>query len=320
MILTHRPFAGEADLPPIVTLVDACEEVDRLDRRTSVAESRAAFASPAVDTARDLRLWIDEHGRLLAFGRLNIYDADAEVEGRFWLHVHPLVRGGDVEAQIIAWAEERMHAAGRERGRSARLLTAARDDKDARIALLEAHGFRRVRYFFTMARPLDQPLPSPRISAGFIVRALRGQDDAEAAAWVEVSNTSFRDHWNSVDMTVEDLRREMDAPSYRPDLYLVAVAPDGLFAAFCQCVIDEEANRRDGRKEGMVLGLGTRPEYRGLGLGRTLLLSGLRSLRAAGIETAHISVDAENPTGALGLYESAGFRTFETWIMYRKAA
>src|SRR3712207_8299806 len=51
--------------------------------------------------------------------------------------------------------------------------------------------------------------------------------------------------------------------------------------------------------------------YRKIGLGRALLLAGLHRLKADGMETAALGVDAENPTGALGLYESTGFMKSE---------
>jgi hypothetical protein len=36
------------------------------------------------------------------------------------------------------------------------------------------------------------------------------------------------------------------------------------------------------------------------------------------MEVAGLGVDAENPTGALGLYESFGFVRFRTYVFYRK--
>lgn len=76
---------------------------------------------------------------------------------------------------------------------------------------------------------------------------------------------------------------------------------------------------RTGRNEGFVLGLGTHPSFRKQGLGRALLLTGLERLKVAGVDSALISVDAENPSGALRLYEAVGFRTFETWIMFSRS-
>lgn len=64
--------------------------------------------------------------------------------------------------------------------------------------------------------------------------------------------------------------------------------------------------------------LGTRRGFRKLGLGRAMLLSGLQALQQAGVETALLGVDSENPSGALHLYESAGFRQMDTVIVQSK--
>jgi len=309
-LLTSRHYAGGADLPAIVALIAACEAVDKLDRGTSIEEMRVALAAPGGDPARDLSLWEDDDGQLLGLGRLILTPDNADIEGRFWFHIHPAARGAALDGRIIAWGEGRAREAGRERSQVARLLTFARADKAARIATLGAHGFERVRYFYTMARPLTSALPAPRVPVGFVVRPLRGME--EAADYVALENEAFREHWNYHEETVDDLARTLSAPTYRSDLDLVCVAADGHFAAYCQCEITSSA------KSGFVHGLGTRPAYRGRGLGRAMLLAGLRALQRAGMEAADISVDADNPSGALRLYESAGFRTYETWIAFVK--
>lgn len=58
---------------------------------------------------------------------------------------------------------------------------------------------------------------------------------------------------------------------------------------------------------GYVTTVGVRREARGQGLARTLLAHVLRALRAEGFDHAVLDVDAESPTGALGLYKSLGF-------------
>jgi ribosomal protein S18 acetylase RimI-like enzyme len=64
--------------------------------------------------------------------------------------------------------------------------------------------------------------------------------------------------------------------------------------------------------------LGTRRGFRRIGLGRAMLLAGLNQLKIAGMEMAKIGVDADNPNGALQLYESVGFRKVHTNISYFK--
>ena len=63
--------------------------------------------------------------------------------------------------------------------------------------------------------------------------------------------------------------------------------------------------------------ISVRRPWRGRGLGRALTAEGLRRLRAAGMTEAMLGVDAENPTGALGLYERLGFEVHQRTTAYR---
>ena len=49
-----------------------------------------------------------------------------------------------------------------------------------------------------------------------------------------------------------------------------------------------------------------------------MLLAGMLAIKAAGLDTAALGVDAENPTGALRLYESVGFTVDGTDIAHCK--
>ena len=60
-------------------------------------------------------------------------------------------------------------------------------------------------------------------------------------------------------------------------------------------------------REAYVAYVGTLPAYRGRGLATRLLAHTLRACRDAGFCTSSLDVDTENPTGALGIYERAGY-------------
>ncbi len=111
-------------------------------------------------------------------------------------------------------------------------------------------------------------------------------------------NQTFIDHWNYHPLTVETHKHWFTDPNYKPEFDLVAIAPDGTFAAFCFCYINPEENEHFARKEGWIADLGTRRGFRKIGLGRAMLLAGLHQLKAAGMDTAKLGVDADNPNGA----------------------
>ena len=316
LTLTMRPYAGETDLEMIAHLLNTCEGVDRLDKGMSVSELRTEFDVPSVDKARDIRLWEDADGKLIGFAHLLIPESGEVVDGGLLYRVHPHFRGKDIEKEIIAWSEERMREVGRDRNVQVKLGCNVRDDKPYYIAVAENNGFRADRYFYNMKRSLTETLPEPQFPAGFSLLQAAGHQDAEAFA--QMFNQTFIDHWNHHDLTVERVKYTLTRPNYRPEFDLVAVSGDRTFAAFCFCMIYPEDNKRSGRNEGWVVSLGTRRGFRKMGLARAMLLTGMQQLKAAGVDTAKLGVDTQNPNNALRLYQSVGFEKAQTWVYYVK--
>ncbi|WP_445171176.1 GNAT family N-acetyltransferase [Microcoleus sp.] len=314
--LSARCYAGDRDLDAIAHLINTCEEVDRLDEGTSISELQQEFNAPSLDKARDIRLWKDAEGKLIGFAQLSVTEPGEVIDGWLWFRVHPDARGGDVEAAAIAWGEVRMREVSAMQGGRVKLRTYARAEDCDRISVLGSCGFKVDRYFCRMARELSEPIPEPHFPEGFALHQFPGEQDA--AAWVEMFNQSFIDHWNHHDLTVDKFKHELAKPDYRNDLDLIAVADDGTFVSFCSCVICVEECDRTGRNEGWIACLGTRRGFRKMGLGRAMLLAGLHRLKAAGVATAILGVDAENSSGALRLYESAGFHNIRDSISYVK--
>jgi mycothiol synthase len=314
--MTMRLFAGVADLQAIVDLFNAIEATDQIGAGTSVAELQIDLDNPMLDSARDMALWEDERGTLVALGALWIHPATVAIEAFFWMRVHPDARGTELERDVIDWGTERLREIAAARGLPAHLRLGTRDDNAYQIDTFDRNGFQFDRTFFDMARPLDQPIDAVPLPEGFMIRPLDGEN--ELAAWVETFNQSFIDHWNHHDMTIERRRHWMKSLDYRPELDLVAVAPDGTLAAFSYCSIETANNRRMGVRDGWIADLGTRRGYRKRGLARALLTASLHTLKHAGMDMAKLGVDTQNPNGALRLYESVGFQTVETWLSYVK--
>lgn len=314
--LSARCYGGERDLDAIAHLINTCEELDRLDEGTSISELQQEFNAPSLDVVRDMRLWEDAEGKLIGFAQLSVSEPGEVIDGWLWFRVHPEARGGDVEAAAIAWGEVRMREVSVMRSSPVKLRSSVRAEDGDRISVLTSCGFKVDRYFFRMARSLSEPIPEPHFPEGFALRQFPGEQDA--AAWVEMFNQSFIDHWNHHDLTVDKFKHELAKPDYRNDLDLIAVADDGTFVSFCYCEICVEECDRTGRNEGWIACLGTRRGFRKMGLGRAMLLAGLHRLKAAGVATAILGVDAQNSSGALHLYESAGFHNIRDSISYVK--
>ncbi|GHO49524.1 GNAT family N-acetyltransferase [Ktedonospora formicarum] len=284
----------------------ACEVADTVDldlhREALQEQQNTDLFQVSLDSAKNVR----------GFARLRVSQVEDNItEGRYWYYLAPTA--SDEAVELLHWAEaQTLQRGGQSR---ARLFTASLDNHPSRFQFLEANGFSRVRYFFTMKQALQDNIAVSDLPAGY---TLRNATLSDVPNYTELHNLAFSEHWNSQPTTMAELRAEKLTPEYRSELDVLAIAPDGALASFCTASI--EPMKREGAEEivGFIASLGTHPAHRGRGLGRALLQRNLRTLQALGITKACISVDAANPTGAVRLYESVGFQPFETWISYFK--
>ncbi len=170
----------------------------------------------------------------------------------------------------------------------------------ARIAALSARGYRQTeRGLVVYGQPVPDPAPQPALPDGYTIRAVRGV--AEVEPRVAVQRAAFESTW----MTAERHDRVRNSPTYRPELDIVVVAPDGEFAAFALLWFDE-ANQM-----GVFEPLGVAPAYQRLGLGRAIMAEGLRRLAAAGARVACVETGLDHQP-ARRLYEATGFTLLDT--------
>jgi mycothiol synthase len=100
--------------------------------------------------------------------------------------------------------------------------------------------------------------------------------------------------------------------AYEPELDLIVVDATGMFAAFCLCEFTEVADSRGEYPVGEISVIGKRPTHQGRGLGRGLLLTGLRLLKEGGARSVFLETEqAETP--ALHLFTSVGFHRVSAW-------
>ncbi|MHB1002115.1 MAG: GNAT family N-acetyltransferase [Armatimonadota bacterium] len=92
------------------------------------------------------------------------------------------------------------------------------------------------------------------------------------------------------------------APLFRPELEIMTQYKDGTLTSFCVVWYDERTGI------GMFEPVGTHPNHRRLGLGREMLLEGLRRLKAIGANRAFVESYGDNRKA---FYNSVGFETFD---------
>jgi len=286
--LVERPYGGTADLESLIDLLLLCRAIGDLDPWPPIRELRRNLSA-------DTRIWEDAAGAVLAFASL----WDGEILLRC---IHPRAQSDELLARMLAWGQKRVRRQARLWGEQATLCVALQADNQRDRAQLERLGFRPEAWWtLRMARRLDMPLPTAPAPDGFVIRPLAGE--YELPALVELHQAVF-----ATAGARDERLALMQDPAYRPELDLVAVAPDGALAGFCTCTLGAMEDQRHSRREGWVELLGMQEGRRRRGLGRALLLDGLRQLKAHGAERALLGVTSWN-TSAQRLYRSVGFQT-----------
>jgi ribosomal protein S18 acetylase RimI-like enzyme len=300
MSITSRPYAGDADRDRMRALVVAASAAERPNYWHVGDLLWGLYQNTVFDPFTNIQLWEDNAGQLCCFAWLSPPSVlEWELDPRFG-------PGAALEEQMLAWGEARRRELIEHGDDEQLLLASARDDDPAKIALLTRHGFAHDDYhMLNMRRDLEQPISDLALPPGFVVRHVGGE--AEWAARVE----THREVWHPSKVTLEAYRRLRAAPGYIPELDLVAVAPDGAFASYCICWLDL-ANRT-----GEFEPVGTRPAFRGQGIGKAVMLEGLRRLKAHGARTAIVYSVGDN-RASVGLYESVGFKTIAKHYYYSK--
>jgi ribosomal protein S18 acetylase RimI-like enzyme len=185
------------------------------------------------------------------------------------------------------------------------------DRDEALRAVLSEHDWRHERSSFELNRAAtdDWQLAEPKWPDGVTLRDFTNDDAAAVyhliyvdAAWASVPGHPHREYepWRSLFITEHTT----------PDQQVLAWRGDRLVGA--------AIGRIFGDGMGWIAQLAVATDERGNGLGRALLLEGLRRRRAAGATAVGLSVQADN-RNALDLYLSAGLQIDREWMEYRPA-
>jgi ribosomal protein S18 acetylase RimI-like enzyme len=286
-MIGHRGYRSEADIERMEELLMAGRAASRHSGYLHIGdlEWRVYYARHGMDLADLVHLW-EEDRELRGFCVLG--------EDGFDHQVIPSLRGSALEDEIIAWGEART-IEWTSRGGEAKCTVESFVDDAPRIAILARRGYAHMGdsgpYF---ARSLEGDVPMLEAPAGFEVRGLRDGDvESRARAHFEAFSPGSK-------MTAEYYRGFMRAPSYDRDLDSVAIAPDGAVAAYAMAWLDRQ------NLVGEFEPVGTRPEFQRRGLGRAVLLRGLRKMQGRGMREAIVYTNGTNDA-AIALYRSVGF-------------
>lgn len=301
-----QPYGGSADLLAMIDLLMRARPPSRIDNYPSPTDLHELLSLESVQSRT--QLWVDPVGGLVAFAFVDDFN-------NLRFEVDPLHASSNLEAEIVAWGIESLKGddlTNPQTSEQPTLDASCREDDSQQIAFLKRHGFiQSADRTLHMARSLLPPIPGPMLPNGFIIRPVAELGEAEAL--VELHQAAF----GTAHMNLELRLAMMSVPDYDPDLDLVAVAPDGRLAGYCFCFISQVEIGNAGTLDGYTDPVAVHPEFRRRGLARAMLLTGLRLLRARGVQTAHISTSASN-LAMQRAAESVGYTIEATTIWFSK--
>ncbi len=246
-------------------------------------------------------LWETIEGRLAAL-------LHPEAPGEAFLQIHPAFRSPELIVEMISIAETQF--AVKQADGSQRLTLWTHESATMQQDLLARRGYSvKGGPEYQRRRPMEVPLPAIHPPAGYTIRALGGECELPARSWL--SWKAF--HPNEPDEKYEGwewYRNVQRAPLYRRDLDLVAIAPDGEMAAFSTLWFD------DVTRTAAFEPVGTHPDHQRKGLGKAVMVEGLRRAARLG---ATLSVVSSYSEAAGALYASLGFTEYDLSLPWVKA-
>lgn len=221
--------------------------------------------------------------------------------------VDPQRLGEGIGTQMLARSLDRartIHAHDAP-GRPARYASQALAGRTDQADLLLSAGLSPGRHSFLMRAPLVRDVPDLGWPTDVTVSAF---DPADAEELRVAHNAAFADYPDGSPSDPDFWQAFMIGASHaRHDLSLVARGPDGEVAGYVFAHEYVVPLAPGPGREAYVPFVGTLPAHRGRGLASSLLAGVLARCREQGYDRATLNVDTANPTGALGIYERAGF-------------
>ncbi len=307
MKIEPRPYQAEADLLKMRLLLQA----------GLVAQAEAYFIHPGEldlclynwldgnDPWHDIFLWDDPDDPRRLLGWAILYSPWSG----FDVFVQPELWNSDWAGEANAWVEGKACENAREQGRRQvwRNNVAERDQILRR--LLISRGFQEAseHAMLSMESDLERELAQASLPEGYALRRIEAEDAFQRA---QAQHLAFK-----ADLPFEEYllkyQHFMDSPGFTRGREWIVVAPDGRVASFCVAWPDSAS------RIGQIDPVGTHPNFQRKGLGKAVMLAGMRDLQFAGMRIARICVQAGNPA-AIGLYEGLGFCRMDKLLAYQK--
>jgi mycothiol synthase len=301
------------DTPAWARLLEEVEAADRTGEHFSVEDLAHELANPDIELGKDAVGCYDGATMVGYYKVIPRGESDGELKIIIDGAVLPERRGQGIGTWLMEPLLARAAEVHREKapGVPAKLMLFGRADDAVQEDLVGSFGLRPGRWSFVMRVARADVVTTATLPDGYRIRTY---EPSMSEALLAAHNEAFLDHPGFMPWTEVMWKQWLtDNPAFRPDVSFVVVSdgePDRIAAYL---TTDEYDGYRvaTGRREAWVARLGTLRRHRGKGVAGAMLQHALAVFREQGFDESSLMVDSANPTGALGVYERAGY-TVET--------
>ncbi|GIH28369.1 hypothetical protein Aph01nite_66790 [Acrocarpospora phusangensis] len=303
-----RPCRIE-DAAAVADLINVVLEAGGAHGGHVAAEVEDALNNEVKDLVADTRVVIDAEGRLVAVA---LVPHPPEGGDRIELigGVHPDRRGSGIGRELLTWQFDRAAAhhakVAPDMEWSAQVAVGA-DDTSA-IRLFDRFGLTVGRYFLQMTAPTASPqVVTP--ADGVRIAPYHHDQEREVHA---VHMAAFRELWGHQERGFEPWAAlTVRSEAFLPELSRLAFS-DNTIIGYVLTYASLPGKLYIGQ-------VGTSGSWRRRGIASALLSDILSAAHQAGYTHATLDTDADNPTGASGIYTKVGFATNQRVVIYHKS-
>lgn len=304
------------DAEAAVELANACSIELTGNPQFDLNQFRTDWTSPTLNPQTDLHLVFTPDKELVGYA--GVWDVEPHVQPFAWGDVHPAYRGQGIGTYLARWVEARARRSiPRAPGGARVVLLQSRPNIDAAgRELLQQQGFRATRYTFRMRIKMETLPAGPVLPEGLVIRTFVREQ--QLRPMILAMREIFKDHWGHVERPLEEVVKEWEHridndPDHDPSFWFLALDGEEI-AGVSLCWL----RSAEGPQVSHLRTLGVRRAWRRRGLGLALLRHSFRELYRRGQRAVVLSVDAQNLTGAIRLYEKAGMHVQHQNVTYEK--
>jgi ribosomal protein S18 acetylase RimI-like enzyme len=315
--LVFRGFLGESDFPKMASVMQSCRNVDQIERVDCAVDIARRYRHLVKSDPYKDMLFAELNGQVIGYGRVSWREEldKIRIYEQFG-YVLPEWRGRGIGKAMLHYHQRRLLkiAAGHPKKAVRFYESWTADTETAASALFLYDGYTVVRYFYEMVRPDLDDIPEAPMPSNLEVRPVLPE---HYQAIYDASLEAFRDHWGYSEDQEQTIEEYLEDPNFDPTLWRVAW--DGSeVVGMVRSFINPKENAEYNRKRGWTEEICVRRQWRRRGLARSLLVQSLHAVKERGMKEAGLGVDTQNPSGALHLYESVGFKSMRRWSTFHK--